>query len=232
MRTGLIFQRGNFVGREYFAALARAGLTPDFIATVGAITERSIAWEIERTGGLWNPPAIPEAAAIPHFEGLRAPELWERVRAARLDVMIQGGVGILRPEMLESVRIGFLNVHPGALPAYRGNACPEWALAEGAPIVATAHMIDAGIDTGPVVCARAMERGADWTYERIRAHIYPHCAQVLVEALHRLTTADTEGEWSRAVSPQDEAGARYLPQMPADRLDALKQRLAERARAE
>jgi hypothetical protein len=55
MRTALLFQDGNFVGREYYAQLSARGRKPDLVAAVGRMSPQSVAREIVRTGGLWNP---------------------------------------------------------------------------------------------------------------------------------------------------------------------------------
>lgn len=210
MRAALLFQHGNFVGREYLAALVAAGRTPDLVVSVGAMTSQSVAREVERTGGLWNPPAIPPHIPVHVFTGLNDPTLWSLLRQHDIDVAIQGGVGILKADMIAVPKIGFLNVHPGRLPQYRGNACPEWALLNGDEVCATAHMIDAGIDTGPVVTAMRYEIDPNWSYAAFRAHLYAHCARVLCSALDILDAAGRSGI-ATVLHRQDESFARYWP---------------------
>ncbi|MBL8700139.1 MAG: hypothetical protein JNK67_17305 [Alphaproteobacteria bacterium] len=210
MRTALCFQDGNFVGREYFARLAEAGRRPDRVAAVGRMKPESVARELERTGGLWNPPALPAGAIDRRFESSADPALASWLRDEAIDVAIQGGVGILRDAVLAAPRIGWLNVHPGALPAYRGNACPEWAVLEGEDVVATAHLIDAGIDTGPVVCAARYTIEPGWSYAAFRANLYAHCARVLIAALDRLAA-----QGAAAAEPQSATGACYRAAMDA-----------------
>ena len=204
MRTALCFQDGNFVGREYFARLVEAGRAPDLLVAVGRMRLESIAFEIERTGGLWNPPAIPPDALSARFESLADPAFAAWLRAQGVDVAIQGGIGILKDATIDAPRIGWLNVHPGALPGYRGNACPEWALLNGDPVVASAHLIDAGIDTGAVICAAPYAFDIGRGYAAFRAGLYRHCAAVLIAALERL-----EREGRAAATPQTNEGAVY-----------------------
>lgn len=187
MRTALCFQDGNFVGREYYARLVEAGRAPDLVVAVGRMKPESIAFERERTGGLWNPPLIPESTATHRFASLADPDFARLLRAERIDVAIQGGIGILRGDILNAPRIGWINVHPGALPIYRGSSCPEWAIHDGAEVVATAHLIDAGLDTGPVICTAPYPIEPSWDYAAFRAHLYRHCAVVLLRALELLS---------------------------------------------
>lgn len=230
LRTALLCQDGNFVGREYHARLVEAGLAPDLVVLAGRMAPESVARERERTGGLWSPPPIPDWPTVLRFEKLAEPALWRAVAAAGIDVAIQGGVGILKPEMIAVPRLGILNVHPGRLPQYRGNACPEWAIHDGDEIWATAHMIDAGIDTGPVVCARRYAIAPGWGYAEMRANLYAHCAGVLVEALRRIEGAGGEG-LAALLQPQDERLARYRPPMDAAALDRVKALMAARTAA-
>jgi methionyl-tRNA formyltransferase len=228
-RTALLFQDGNWVGPEYWAALQAAGLGPDLAVAVGRVAPGVMERETLRTGGRWRP--APIGQAVHRFASLKDPALWDFLRAERVDVAIQGGIGILKPDMLAVPRIGFVNVHPGRLPAYRGCTCPEWALWEGRDIWATAHLIDSGIDTGPVLAEGLYALQPDWDYYDIRAHLYAHCAQVLVQALRLLRTRPPEDAAALA-RPQPEAGARYLKPLPDADLAALIARLARPRRAE
>lgn len=229
LKVALLFQDGNFVGREYLHCLDQAGRSPDLICAVGRMKDDSIAREVARTGGGWTPPPVSDHRLHGRFSGTTDPALWALLRDHTIDVAIQGGIGILKPDMIAVPRLGFVNVHPGKLPEYRGNSCPEWALWENQDIWATAHMIDEGIDTGPVICAEAMTLESLWDYCAIRANIYPHCAKVLIKALAILDNAPRMGGIDRVISPQIEQGARYLPPMPEDTLSTLKARFNRRA---
>lgn len=213
LRLALLFQHGNFVGREYAAALAAAGRSALLIAA-GSFSEASRTREEQRTGGLWQPPPLP-AWPQHRFAALEDPALWALLREAGTDLAIQGGVGLLTPAMIAVPRLGILNVHPGRLPDYRGSACPEWALLNGDPVVATAHLVDAGLDTGPVVCARPYPVAPGTPYVRIRAGLYAHCAATLLEAIDLL-----ERHGAGIAVPQP-AGGRRWPPLPAEKLAML-----------
>ncbi len=221
LRTALMFADGNFVGREYYRVLCAAGRRPDLLVAVGAIAPRSVEREIERTGGKWNPAAIPANETVHRFARLSDPVLWKLIRDTGIDVAIQGGVGILKEEALAAPRIGILNVHPGRLPDYRGNSCPEWALLNGDPVCGTAHFVDEGIDTGPVICAREYVIEAGWDYADFRANLYGHCGWVLCEALAMIERAGPAEARAVAVA-QSDTGARYHALMPTDKLELVK----------
>jgi folate-dependent phosphoribosylglycinamide formyltransferase PurN len=75
----------------------------------------------------------------------------------RLDpvVVVVSGVGIIRRTVLD-LGPTFLNIHCGITPRYRGVHGAFWAIVEGNWEAAgtTVHVIDAGVDTGPIVAQR------------------------------------------------------------------------------
>src|SRR5262249_62265996 len=79
-----------------------------------------------------------------------------------------GTLEILKPIALEAPRLGVLNVHPGILPKYRGSSAVEWSLFNGDPVGVTAHIMDAGIDTGPIVQIKRVDISRCRTYHDIR----------------------------------------------------------------
>jgi folate-dependent phosphoribosylglycinamide formyltransferase PurN len=70
------------------------------------------------------------------------------------DLGIHAGAGLLRRPLIDAFRLGVLNAHMGLLPAYRGMNVAEWAALGGAPVGCTVHLIDAGIDTGPILATQ------------------------------------------------------------------------------
>lgn len=65
-----------------------------------------------------------------------------------------------------------LNFHAGMLPRYRGRNVLNWALINGETEVGiTAHLIDAGIDTGDIILQRRLEVGWTETYGDLLARV-------------------------------------------------------------
>lgn len=58
---------------------------------------------------------------------------------------------IISIDLIKKAKRGFLNTHPSFLPYNRGKHYNFWALVEQAPFGVTLHMVDKGIDTGPIV---------------------------------------------------------------------------------
>jgi folate-dependent phosphoribosylglycinamide formyltransferase PurN len=80
-----------------------------------------------------------------------------RIKALGPDLGIHAGAGLLRRPLMDAFRFGVLNAHMGLLPAYRGMNVAEWAALEGAPVGCTVHLIDTGIDTGPILATREVD---------------------------------------------------------------------------
>jgi hypothetical protein len=79
-----------------------------------------------------------------------------RVKLRRLapDVAVSLDNRLIAEETFSIPRLGTINVHHGAVPDYAGGPPVFWELADGRDRVGfTVHLIDAGIDTGPVLAA-------------------------------------------------------------------------------
>jgi methionyl-tRNA formyltransferase len=76
----------------------------------------------------------------------------------RVDVALVAAYGrILPPEVLAAPAHGCLNLHASILPAYRGAAPIQWAIANGEAETGISLMqMDAGLDTGPVLAVRRL----------------------------------------------------------------------------
>jgi folate-dependent phosphoribosylglycinamide formyltransferase PurN len=79
------------------------------------------------------------------------------VKALGPDLAIHAGAGLLRRPLIDAFRLGVLNAHMGLLPAYRGMNVAEWAALEGTPVGCTVHLIDTGIDTGPILATQGVD---------------------------------------------------------------------------
>jgi hypothetical protein len=93
--------------------------------------------------------------AVRHIEpgGLNAPETQAFLAAARPDVVVVYGTNLIRQPLLGAYAGRMLNMHLGLSPYYRGTATNFYPLLNEEPqyVGATIHLIDAGIDSGPIV---------------------------------------------------------------------------------
>ena len=96
------------------------------------------------------------------------------VAAHRPDLVVSAGfMKILGPGFLGEIGCPMLNTHPALLPAFPGAHPVADTLAYGVKVTgATVHLVDDGVDTGPVLAQAAVEvqtgDTADELHERIK----------------------------------------------------------------
>lgn len=104
-------------------------------------------------------------------------EAWDEALAAKIaeyepDLVVSAGfMKILGPRVLEKFPV--VNTHPALLPAFPGAHAVRDALAYGVKVTGcTVHLVDAGVDTGPVIAQEPVrvEPGDDeqTLHERIK----------------------------------------------------------------
>lgn len=81
------------------------------------------------------------------------------LRNFETDVLLLGGVPIIRANVLAMPCVGTLNVHMAWLPGIRGMNVAEWSVYCNAPVAVTVHFVDAGVDTGAVLYREQIEVG-------------------------------------------------------------------------
>ena len=63
----------------------------------------------------------------------------------------------LKRDIFDAPRLGTVNVHPSLLPRHRGSSPTDWVLRDGDQVTGlTAHFVDEGLDTGPIIAQEAV----------------------------------------------------------------------------
>ncbi len=80
-------------------------------------------------------------------------EVARKLRSYQPDLVVSAGfMRLLGPEVLESFPYRIVNTHPALLPSFPGTRAVRDALEYGVRVTgATVHLVDAGVDTGPVL---------------------------------------------------------------------------------
>ena len=87
-------------------------------------------------------------------------------------VVLAGYMHLLTPEFLDRYPDAVVNVHPSLLPAFPGAHAVEDQLAAGvAESGATVHLVDRGVDSGPILAQERVPVRADDTPETLHARI-------------------------------------------------------------
>jgi phosphoribosylglycinamide formyltransferase-1 len=116
--------------------------------------------------------------------------LLEILRGARVEaVVLAGFMRILTARFVAAYPGRIVNTHPALCPAFPGVDAPRQALAYGVKLTGcTVHLVDAGVDTGPILlqAAVAVEPGDDAAtlHDRIRVEehkLLPAAVRLLAE---------------------------------------------------
>jgi methionyl-tRNA formyltransferase len=140
-------------------------------------------------------------------EKIRNPEVVERLREVRPDVMVVVAYGqIIPPDVLAVPKLGVVNVHASLLPRHRGAAPIAHAILAGDKETGVTIMrMDEQLDHGPILAARATPVGEREDAVGLTARLAQMGAELLVETIERL------GE-IRAVE-QEHANATVAPRL-------------------
>ncbi|MCY4627476.1 MAG: methionyl-tRNA formyltransferase [Acidobacteria bacterium] len=142
-------------------------------------------------------------------ERIRRRSAWEPLADPVPDVLVVADYGqILSARLLAVPRLGAVNVHASLLPELRGAAPAIWALARGHRRTGvTTMLMDAGLDTGPILLQRKTAIRETETGGELLARLAPMGAELLIETLAGLAGGRITPR------PQDEDAATLAPRI-------------------
>jgi phosphoribosylglycinamide formyltransferase-1 len=104
-------------------------------------------------------------------------------------VVSAGFMKIVGPAVLDAFGGRLVNTHPALLPAFPGAHAVRDALAAGVEVTgATVHLVDAGVDTGPVLAQREVRVLPDDDEDRLHERIKTVERELLVATVALLAT--------------------------------------------
>lgn len=110
--------------------------------------------------------------------------LAEIVRGAQPNLLVLAGYMRLLPQEFITGFSPIINVHPSLLPAFPGKDAPGQAIARGVKLSGcTVHLVDAGMDTGPILLQRAVPVLPGDTAETLHNRIKVQEHKALVEVV-------------------------------------------------
>jgi len=122
-------------------------------------------------------------------------EVVDILRAHGVDVVcLAGFMRLLSPVFVRAFPGRILNIHPALLPAFPGLDAQRQAWEHGAKVSgATVHLVDEGLDSGPIVAQEAVKVLSGDTPETLAARIlevehrlYPRAVRLLLEGRCRV----------------------------------------------
>ncbi|HVG06327.1 MAG TPA: phosphoribosylglycinamide formyltransferase [Thermoanaerobaculia bacterium] len=144
------------------------------------------------------------AEAIPHQGQSRAvheDRVLEALRQAEVDwVCLAGYMRLLSPAFVSAFPRRIVNIHPSLLPAFPGLDAQEQALARGVKVSGcTVHLVDEGLDSGPIVVQRTVPVLDGDTPRTLAARILEQEHLAYPEALRRLLSEPWRVEGRRLI---------------------------------
>lgn len=201
-----------FFGTPQFAVpcLERLLQERDRHAVLGVVTQP----DKRRGRGNHLTPSPVKAIALAHHLPVwqparikKDPETLAQLEALQADVFVVVAYGqILSPQILAMPHLGCVNVHGSLLPAYRGAAPIQWAIANGERETGvTTMLMDEGMDTGAMLLKAAFPIALLDNAHTVAERMAALGAELLLQTLTQLGTTAME-----AIA-QDSTQATYAP---------------------
>jgi phosphoribosylglycinamide formyltransferase-1 len=170
---------------------ARRGELGGEVAVVVSNVESALGLERARQAGI---PAVFRDHRGKKREAFDA-EIVEILQAHRVDlVCLAGFMRLLSPVFVRAFPGRVVNIHPALLPAFPGLDAQRQAWEHGAKVSgATVHLVDEGLDSGPIVAQEAVPVLSTDTPDALAARIleaehrlYPRAVRLLLEGRCRV----------------------------------------------
>lgn len=218
-----------YMGTPLFAVPALQALHQSDHHIIGVVTQpdRPVG-----RGYKLSPSAVKLAALEYHIPILqpeklrRNDEFQQHLQELAPDVVVVAAYGKILPQaVLDTPRLGCINIHASLLPRHRGAAPISAAILAGDKETGiTIMLMDAGMDTGPMLARRSLPIGPTTLADELGQRLAQLGSGLLLECLDPWVKGELKPE------PQDAALATYAPlvkkgdgladwQQPADQLE-------------
>lgn len=126
-------------------------------ACVGLVTDNPRAYAIERAEGAGIPVTVVDYARFPSKVAYEE-ALLAAMQGCRADLFVLAGyMRILGSGIVHEFSGRMMNIHPALLPAFTGLHAQRQAVECGVKVAGcTVHLVDEGMDTGPIVVQRCV----------------------------------------------------------------------------
>jgi methionyl-tRNA formyltransferase len=203
--------RVAFAGTPDFAVPPLEALRASGHALVGVLTQPD---RPKGRGQQLAASAVKQAAqrhglAVLQPQSLKNEAARAEVAALRPDVLVVVAYGLILPQaVLDLPRLGCVNIHASLLPRWRGAAPIQRAILAGdAETGISIMLMDAGLDTGPVLLKRRLSIAENDTGGSLHDKLAALGAPALLEALEGLAAGTLRAE------PQAAEGATYAEKL-------------------
>ncbi len=120
--------------------------------------------------------------------------------AERVELCVLAGyMALLDAAFVRRFAGRLVNVHPSLLPAFPGLRAIEQALDYGVKVFGvTVHLVDEGVDTGPILAQRAVELPSARTPAEVRTTLRPLEHALLCDVVRRFARGDVRPDPAHA----------------------------------
>jgi len=146
---------------------------------------------------------------LDNVASLNAPASCAMLEQYKPQLGLLAGTSILRERFIRHFSATIINAHSGILPGYRGNYCNRWALLNGDPCGVSTYVVDAGLDTGPVLETQVVVRRRGEGLTHFEERITALAAEAVVAGAKRFLAGELKG------CPQAASNSRPYGLLPA-----------------
>jgi len=120
--------------------------------------------------------------------------------AERVELCVLAGyMALLDAAFVQRFAGRLVNVHPSILPAFPGLRAIEQALDHGVKVFGvTVHLVDEGVDTGPILAQRAVELPSARAAAEVRATLRPLEHALLCDVVRRFARGEVHPDPAHA----------------------------------
>jgi len=206
-KMAVLTRRWTWYGEWVMHLLAQRGVRPALILientpmrarlVLARRLARRIGWidAIRYNIGFWRPvlgrllgisrpvkfPYERYADRVLEANDINAPVLAQALAEEGIDRVLLAHSGLIRKPILDTEGVWIINAHPGALPHMRGVDVIRWAILEGRMPSITVHVVDAGVDTGPILQCEPIAPLPNETLHEFERRVSETAAEKLVQ---------------------------------------------------
>ena len=205
VETIVLMAGSNIHGRMIVQAMVESGMRPLVINETGSERAINLAqWLVNEID--MPPPLETLGVEVVQVSAYDSPETMALLGETRPSFLINGGCGILRQPLLEAAVP--LNAHPGVLPDFRGLDPVLWSVFKRQPVGATVHVMNTGIDEGPILLTHPMPWRGATSLLQLRLQCMRWGSALLVRYLMNPHTIEPQ--------PQDLSAGAYYGRFPTE----------------
>jgi len=175
----LFRQMYGFYGAVDFVRMGARYAAGKVLAACPPIIRRGKSYTLEQLCATYGVPSLRRS-------GINSPEFLAEAREIQPDLIVSvAAPEIFRKDLIETAKLGCINIHHGKLPRYRGMMPNFWQLYHGEKTVGiTVHEINEKIDDGSIILQREEEVFPGETLESLMSRtkrIGAHCMKEAID---------------------------------------------------